>query len=337
MRKSGKEGLSRSDASKMTTKENRSSMKNRIDVSAIIPAYNAAVTIGSLVNKILSEPHVAIELIIVDDGSTDGTGNIIRQIHDDRLILIEQANEGVYGARNAALDIHRGEWVVFLDADDDIADGFIEKRWQAATVSQADVMIFNGWHSGADSHRRAVHTKQPYEATLSGHEWLRLSVIHREWPHYLWLQMVRSSYIKQHSLHFQSGKSHKDILWTVHLAASNGRFCTLDIKDYIYINNKASITHRPDYYDVRAISYVEVIEDIIQLADDKQNKKIKIFLYRHALVEARHFLGLYRKKVMDKSNVKTSFNKNISFISLFPGISSLSDIFFFIKLMRKIF
>ena len=312
-------------------------MKNRIDVSAIIPAYNAAVTIGSLVNKILSEPHVAIELIIVDDGSTDGTGNIIRQIHDDRLILIEQANEGVYGARNAALDIHRGEWVVFLDADDDIADGFIEKRWQAATVSQADVMIFNGWHSGADSHRRAVHTKQPYEATLSGHEWLRLSVIHREWPHYLWLQMVRSSYIKQHSLHFQSGKSHKDILWTVHLAASNGRFCTLDIKDYIYINNKASITHRPDYYDVRAISYVEVIEDIIQLADDKQNKKIKIFLYRHALVEARHFLGLYRKKGMDKSNVKTSFNKNISFISLFPGISSLSDIFFFIKLMRKIF
>ncbi|HEH4465527.1 TPA: glycosyltransferase [Citrobacter braakii] len=259
-------------------------MKNRIDVSAIIPAYNAAVTIGSLVNKILSEPHVAIELIIVDDGSTDGTGNIIRQIHDDRLILIEQANEGVYGARNAALDIHRGEWVVFLDADDDIADGFIEKRWQAATVSQADVMIFNGWHSGADSHRRAVHTKQPYEATLSGHEWLRLSVIHREWPHYLWLQMVRSSYIKQHSLHFQSGKSHKDILWTVHLAASNGRFCTLDIKDYIYINNKASITHRPDYYDVRAISYVEVIAEIIQVAEQAQNKKIKVFLYRHALV-----------------------------------------------------
>ncbi|AVG07279.1 TPA: hypothetical protein MHS89_24120 [Klebsiella pneumoniae] len=60
-------------------------------------------------------------------------------------------------------------------------------------------------------------------------------------------------------------------------------------------------------------------------------------MYRHALVEARHFLGLYRKKVMDNSHVKTSFNKSISFISLFQGISSLSDIFFFIKLMRKIF
>ncbi|HIC8604270.1 glycosyltransferase [Citrobacter freundii] len=311
-------------------------MKNKIDVSIIIPAYNAAETIGRLVNKILSETHVAIELIVVDDGSTDDTGNVLRRIQDDRLILIEQTNQGVYAARNTALDIHRGEWVVFLDADDDIADGFIEKRWQVATASQADVVIFNGWHSGADNHRRAVHTKQPYEATLSGHEWIRHCVIHREWPHYLWLQMVRSSYIKQHSLHFQPGKSHKDILWAVHLAVSNGQFCALDVKDYIYISNKTSITHRPDYYDVRAISYVEVIAEITQLAEQEQNKKIKLFLYRHALLEVRHFLGLYRKMVLDNSYVKTSFNTNISFISLFKGISGLSDIFFFIKLMRNI-
>lgn len=312
-------------------------MKNKIDVSVIIPAYNAAETIGCLVNKILSETRIAIELIVVDDGSTDGTANVICQIKDERLVLIEQANQGVYAARNTALTLHRGEWVIFLDADDDIADGFIEKRWQAATASQADVVIFNGWHSGADNHRRAVHTKQPCEATLSGHEWIRHCVIHREWPHYLWLQMVRSSYIKQHSLHFQPGRSHKDILWTVHLAASNGRFCTLDIKDYIYINNKASITHRPDYYDVRAMSYVEVIADIIQLADDKQNKKIKFFLYRHALVEARHFLGLYRNRVGDKSGVKTCFKVHISFASLVRGISSFSDVFFFIKLLGKLF
>ena len=312
-------------------------MKNKIDVSIIIPAYNAAATVGCLVNKILSEPHVAIELIVVDDGSTDGTGNIIRQIHDDRLFLIEQDNQGVYAARNAALAIHRGEWVFFLDADDEIADGFIEKRWQAATASQADVMIFNGWRSGDEHHQRAVHRKQPYGTPLSGHEWIRHCVTHREWPHYLWLQIVRSSYIRQHSLCFQPGRSHKDILWTVHLAASNGQFCALDIKDYIYINNKASITHRPDYYDVRAISYVEVIAEIIQVAEQEQNKKIKVFLYRHALVEARHFLGLYRNRVGDKSGMKDCFKANIFAAHLFRGISSFSDVFFFIKLLGKLF
>ncbi|MGR7885428.1 glycosyltransferase [Klebsiella aerogenes] len=311
-------------------------MKNKIDVSIIIPAYNAAATIGCLVNKILSEPHVAIELIVVDDGSTDGTGNIIRQIHDDRLTLIEQANQGVYAARNAALALHQGEWVIFLDADDDITDGFIEKRWQAATTSQADVIIFNSWHSDADHHRRAVHRKQPYGATLSGHEWIRHCVTHREWPHFLWLQMVRSSYIKQHSLCFQPGKSHKDILWTVHLAASNGRFCILDVKDYIYTSNITSITHRSDYYDVRAISYVEVIAEIIHVAELEQNKKIKVFLYRHALVEARHFLGLYRKKIRGKSVMAFYFKAKISQSCLAKGISSFSDIFFFLKLTWKI-
>lgn len=311
-------------------------MKNRIDVSVIIPAYNAAETIVSLVNKILSETRVAIELIVVDDGSTDGTANVIRQIKDERLALIEQANQGVYAARNAALALHRGEWIVFLDADDDITDGFIEKRWQAAIESQADVVIFNGWHSGADQHRRAIHRKQPYGVTLSGHEWIRHCVTHREWPHYLWLQMVRSSYIRKHSLCFQSGKSHKDILWTVHLAANNGRFCILDDKDYIYNNNTASITNRPDYYDVRAMSYIEVVAEIIRLAELDQNKKIKVFLYRHALVEARHFLGLYRNRVGDKSGVKSCFRESIYLVGFFRGISSFSDVFFFIKLVSKL-
>lgn len=69
-------------------------MKNKIDVSVIIPAYNASATIGCLINKILSETRIAIELIVVDDGSTDGTANVIRQIKDERLALIEQANQG---------------------------------------------------------------------------------------------------------------------------------------------------------------------------------------------------------------------------------------------------
>lgn len=72
-------------------------MKNKIDVSVIIPAYNAAATIGCLINKIISKTRVAIELIVIDDGSADGIGNILRPIHDDQLILIEQANHVVQG------------------------------------------------------------------------------------------------------------------------------------------------------------------------------------------------------------------------------------------------
>lgn len=60
-----------------------------IEVSVIIPVYNAAETISHIISKILSETRVAIELIIVNDGSSDGNGNLIRDICDDRFILIE--------------------------------------------------------------------------------------------------------------------------------------------------------------------------------------------------------------------------------------------------------
>ncbi|HGU6336237.1 glycosyl transferase, partial [Escherichia coli] len=69
----------------------------------------------------------------------------------------------------------------------------------------------------------------------------------------------------------------------------------------------------------------------------RTKQKIKVFLYRHALVEARHFLGLYRNRVGDKSGMKDCFKANIFAAHLFRGISSFSDVFFFIKLLGKLF
>ncbi|MBL5841403.1 glycosyltransferase, partial [Enterobacter asburiae] len=225
-------------------------MKPKIDVSVIIPAFNAQATIGHLVHKLLNEQTLRMEVIVVDDGSTDETWTLLSAITDERLMLIHQENQGVYAARNAALAVHGGEWVVFLDADDQIAAGFLQERLRAAHETQADVAVFNGWRADCTGHQRSpVHQTQPYGQTLTGQQWIRHCVSQREWPHYLWLQLSRSAYIREHDLRFQKGKSHKDILWTIHLAAGNGRFYFADRRDYTYISNPASITHRQDYYD----------------------------------------------------------------------------------------
>lgn len=313
-------------------------MKPKIDVSVIIPAFNAQATIGLLVHKLLGEQTLSIEVIIVDDGSTDETWAILSAITDERLILIHQENQGVYAARNAALVVHRGEWVVFLDADDRIADGFLQERLRIARGAQADVAVFNGWRADSTGHPRSpVHHKQPYGQTLTGQQWIRHCVSQREWPHYLWLQLTRSAYIREHNLLFQEGKSHKDILWTIHLAAGNGRFYFVDRKDYTYISNPASITHRQDYYDIRATSYIDVIADILTLSEQRQQRAVRRALVRHALVECRHFLGLYRRKVSNQQALRISFYARITFRQLLPGISSLSDAFFLLKLARKIY
>jgi glycosyltransferase involved in cell wall biosynthesis len=222
-------------------------MKNNIDISVIIPAFNAQATIGHLVRELLREQRLSTEVIVVDDGSTDETWAVLSAITDERLILIHQENQGVYAARNAALAVHGGEWVVFLDADDRIADRFLQERLRTVNEAKADVAVFSGWRADAAGHQRSpAHSQQPYGQTLTGQQWIRHCVSRREWPHYLWLQITRSAYIREHDLRFQEGKSHKDILWTIHLAAGNGRFYFADRQDYTKISKPASINHRPD-------------------------------------------------------------------------------------------
>lgn len=313
-------------------------MQPKIDVSAIIPVFNAQTTIDHLVNRLLSEQTLSTEVIVVDDGSTDETSTILSTNEDERLVVISQQNLGVYAARNAALAVHRGEWVVFLDADDRIEEGFLRERLKSARAAQADVALFNGWYTDSSClQRRPVHRKQPYAQALNGHAWIQHCVAQKEWPHYLWLQMVRSSYIRKNNLHFQEGKSHKDILWTINLAAANGQFYFADRKDYFYITNPASITHRQDYYDIRAHSYIDVISDILVLSSLPQHHEIKTPLRRHALVECRHFLGLFRRKIANRQAARQLFRQRIVLRQLVAGVSGLSDLFFVLKLVRKIY
>ncbi|MDV0578036.1 glycosyltransferase family A protein [Citrobacter braakii] len=95
--------------------------------------------------------------------------DILSAITDERLVLIHQENQGLYAARNAALAIHSGEWVVFLDADDRIADGFLRERLHTAREAHADIAVFNGWCADSTGqHHAPVHRRQPYGQSLNG-------------------------------------------------------------------------------------------------------------------------------------------------------------------------
>lgn len=90
---------------------------NKDLVSVIIPTYNRAGRCKTAVESVLSQTHGNVEVIVVDDGSKDGTGDIIRGM-DDRVKYISQANAGVSAARNKGLAAATGDYIAFLDSDD---------------------------------------------------------------------------------------------------------------------------------------------------------------------------------------------------------------------------
>lgn len=103
-------------------------------VSVVIPVYNVADYLSECLNSILNQTLEDIEVICVDDGSTDGSLDILRHYeeHDMRLQVLTQKHMTAGAARNTGLDRARGEYVIFLDADDFFAPDMLEKTYARA-------------------------------------------------------------------------------------------------------------------------------------------------------------------------------------------------------------
>jgi len=138
-------------------------------VSVVVPAYNSERTIGETLHSVRSQTHQNLEIIVVDDGSTDATAAIVR-IHkasDDRIRLIEQNNAGVAAARNAGAEQARGEFLAPIDADDLWDPRKIAKQLEAFARSPPTVGVVYTWFALLDEESRIIHTK--HRPDYAGH------------------------------------------------------------------------------------------------------------------------------------------------------------------------
>ena len=87
-------------------------------VSVVIPTYNRADKVSATVESVLAQTFSDLEVIVVDDGSSDDTEQVLRQAFGDRIRYYAQVNQGVSVARNKGIEEARGEWIAFLDSDD---------------------------------------------------------------------------------------------------------------------------------------------------------------------------------------------------------------------------
>lgn len=96
------------------------------DVSIIIPLYNKEKCIKATIQSIQKQTYTNFEILVVDDGSTDGSANIVKAIIDERIRYIYKSNGGVSSARNMGIDEAKNDWILFLDADDQLDERCLE-------------------------------------------------------------------------------------------------------------------------------------------------------------------------------------------------------------------
>ena len=112
-------------------------------LSIIVPVYNVGPYLGRCVKSILSQTFKDFELILIDDGSTDISGELCEQLKlmDHRILVVHQLNRGQAAARNQGIAIAKGEWLGFVDSDDWLEPNMYEKLLDAVSFYKAEVAI----------------------------------------------------------------------------------------------------------------------------------------------------------------------------------------------------
>lgn len=136
-------------------------------VSIIIPAYNAQQYIERCLNSVVTQTHEKIEVLVIDDGSSDKTGAICDAYaaKDGRIKVLHVENGGVSRARNYGLEKAAGEYVMFVDSDDYVTDDYVEKHYEVITSSQTDWAI-TGYYICYPGKREENRIDKKYEGSF---------------------------------------------------------------------------------------------------------------------------------------------------------------------------
>ena len=141
-------------------------MKHVVTVTIVLPAYNASEYLAQTLNSVLSQTYQDFELLVIDDGSTDNTRDIVGEFcqRDSRIRLISQENQGVSVARNSGIKMARGEYSAFLDSDDLWVPDKLAKHVEHLTANpklglsfaRVEFITFDGKSTGKYSNPRMV-------------------------------------------------------------------------------------------------------------------------------------------------------------------------------------
>jgi glycosyltransferase involved in cell wall biosynthesis len=138
-------------------------------ISVVIPAYNYAKTLPRAVNSVLAQLGDAqAELLVIDDGSTDATPQVLEQLlteHAGRFRALRKPNGGLSSVRNRGIEEARGQYLIFLDADDEMAPGALAALTRHISSNPDSRLIIGGHWSVFDDGRRVQHAVKPLPAT----------------------------------------------------------------------------------------------------------------------------------------------------------------------------
>lgn len=225
-------------------------------VSVIVPIYNVEEYVSACVNSLLAQTYPHLEILLINDGSTDSSGAIIDALGDPRIRIFHKANGGLSSARNYGLERANGEFLCFVDSDDVVRQDFVEEMVKAAVTFDSDLVIcdlvsFNDDNipglTGQAGTVRSVSTDQAINSLYSNDSLVRYTVAVTKLYHRDLFTVLR----------FPRGRLHEDVATSLPVILNARQICEVDSILYFYRDNPRSIMNSPSWAHLDGLVFYE--------------------------------------------------------------------------------
>lgn len=203
-------------------------------ISIIVPVYNVEQYFEKCADSIVNQTHKNLEIIFINDGSTDSSGEICDKYaaSDPRVTVIHQQNAGMSVARNRGLEIAGGEYIGFVDSDDFIDRGMFQALYDKAAETGSDIVECNFHHTYKNG--------EDTEAVERYYDKKSLICLGRGVP---WNKIYRRALIEQTGARFPPGLYYEDMEFYIKLIPFVGKYSYVDIAPYHYVQRASSVNN----------------------------------------------------------------------------------------------
>lgn len=209
-------------------------------ISVIVPVYNVEMYIDQCLKSIVNQTYGDLEIILINDGSTDNCGEICDKwaLMDERICVIHQQNQGLSSARNAGMKIASGEFISFVDSDDWIHPQMFEKLLNSIAINNCDIAVcgaFKVFEDGTPTQNLTIPGNYIFDRAQGIEQLLKEEKI--KYP--VWNRLYSRSCVINEL--FPEGRLNEDVFWSYKIIAKAKRISVIETKYYFYRQRKNSI------------------------------------------------------------------------------------------------
>lgn len=287
-------------------------------VSIIVPVYKVEKYINQCIESILSQTFKEFELILIDDGSPDNSGEICDKFADidQRITVIHKSNGGVSSARNVGLKNAKGKYILFIDSDDWIDSSFIAELVYSMENKNADLTVCDYYLADTDK----LKTNKIFDKDISLNKINEEEMVNLIKTHSIfgpWCKLYRNDVIQRNKIFFNTNVSFgEDLLFNLQYLSNVNNICMIGKELYYYRQVNGSLVR--SFNENKIESFVLINQEFLNFIDKYNMLKNKVLYYvvYHVIDD---YIALLNKLINYKSSLKHKYK-------LFKQLNSLKAI-----------